>query len=116
LGHLIVSAQGICEEMQVNNWLSSDWQTLYNQQSNPVNDPTIYHNKHELLSTLDDAVNRVEENFRSLSNKELNGPMPDTRYHHIFPTLSHVISRILIVHPVEHIKMLLMWRFFLLND
>jgi hypothetical protein len=116
LGHLSISAQGISEEMSVKHWLDKKWIELYGQQSNPINNPSIYHEKSELINTLNDAIDRVEKRFSSLTKKELEGPMPDTRYHHIYPTLAHVITSILIEHTAEHIKMLLMWRYYLINN
>ena len=29
LGHLIIAAQGICEEMGIPHWLDENWQKLY---------------------------------------------------------------------------------------
>ncbi len=116
LGHLSVSAQGISEEMLVPHWLDDSWIGWFSQQSTPRADRNIYPSLLILTETLDDAVSRVEKSLRSLSEEQLHGPMPDTRYHHIFPTLAHVVSSILIEHTSEHIRMLLLWKFFVLGE
>jgi hypothetical protein len=109
LGHLSSSAQAISEELQVSNWLPENWNSIYGQQSEPLSDLSGYLSKQELLDVLDSSVEIVCKNLARLTKDELFGPMPDERYRHIFPTLSHVLSEILIKHTSEHLRMLLIW-------
>jgi len=75
-----------------------------------------YHGKIELEKTLEDAVFRLEKRTGSMTKCEWEGPMPDVRFHHIYPTLGHAIAGILVGHVAEHISMLSMWRYFLLDS
>jgi hypothetical protein len=96
LGHLCISAQGIGEEMSMDHWLDDSWIGLYGQHSNPTNSIYNYHRKVELIHTLHDCEKKIEARLLSMTRDELDGPMPDVRYHDIFPTLGHAICGILI--------------------
>ncbi len=58
----------------------------------------------------------MEKQIKLLTIEQLNGPMPDVRYRHIFPTLYHVCSKIFIVHTAEHVRMLSVWKHFLIDE
>jgi hypothetical protein len=114
LGHLCISAQGIGEEMSLSHWLDKEWTDLYGQYSDPSDDPSRYHDVATLRRTLRECESILEIRLHAMTKDEIEGPMPDTRYHHIFPTLGHAISGILIDHISEHVRMLIVWKYYLL--
>lgn len=115
IGHLCISAQGMGEEMLMGNWMDKSWPDLFGQNSNPENSPDLYPKTETLLKTLDDAQSHVEKHMLSLPQKQLEDPIPDVRYHDIFPTLLHALAGIFVGHVAEHVQMLLIWRHYVLH-
>ncbi|MDA3850819.1 MAG: hypothetical protein PF447_06070 [Spirochaetaceae bacterium] len=119
LGHLCGSLNGMREELRDDFSLhpgrSKEWDQLYGQYSDPQADPHIYHSKDELLSKLDFSFELVKSRMLQIDRKEWEGPMPDERYHEIFPSLAHVTANNFIEHSSTHLKLLILWRFYLLR-
>lgn len=115
LGHLSVSAQSIGGEIGIQGWLDPSWEDLFGQMSDPSSDASRYPDRTTLVDALKESINRVCSGVESLTDDELQGPIPDERFRVSLPTCAHALGSILIDHVAEHRRMLLLWRYFVLQ-
>jgi hypothetical protein len=110
IGHLVISLQGMAQEMGVRPWLAADWEVRYGYGSTPVPERTAYPSKAELLDVLADAQRRVIARLQERGEAGLAEPLPDERSREMFPTVGHAVLHILVAHAAQHVGQLVVWR------
>jgi hypothetical protein len=110
VGHLAHSFQAIGGELGLGAWLPDDWASRFGTGTRPAPDRSVYPSKIELLGWFDDGARRLTERLRRMSDADLNVPLPDERYRHVFPTLGAAVLHILTVHAAVHLGQLSAWR------
>ena len=110
IGHLIYSAHMIGQEMGISPWLDEAWLEPFRKGATPQADISAYPSKEELLSTLDSASARLSQKLQAMTDDDLAGPLPDSRYRNVFPTLGHAVLHILTAHTSIHVGQLSAWR------
>ena len=110
VGHLVYSCQMIGIEMGLTAWLPSDWVRRFATGSAVTADIAAYPTKAELLAAFDDATSRIRQRLERMTDAALDGPLPDERHRHVFPTLGHAALHILTVHLAVHLGQLSAWR------
>ncbi len=113
LGHLVHSAQAIGGELGLSPWLPDDWAARFGQGSKPKSDADAYPALDDLLTSLKNAAQRIEDRLQVLPPKDWSGPLPDIRYRDRFPSLGHAVVHILLAHTSFHAGQLSVWREFL---
>lgn len=106
LGHLIVSCQGIANELGAQQWLPNDWESLFGYGSIPVSDLSRYPSKADMLKALTDAADRLHQILLSLSDSALRKPLPDET----LPTMGHLLFQVVVAHTAFHAGQLAVWR------
>ncbi|MFH0990875.1 MAG: DinB family protein [bacterium] len=106
LGHVIYSCQGIANEMGVQGWLPNDWESIFGYGSTPMSDLSRYPSKSDMLKILTDAEDRLVQILLNVSESTLKQSLPDET----LPTMSHLLSQVIIAHTAFHAGQLAMWR------
>jgi hypothetical protein len=109
-GHLAYSFQMIGGELGLKPWLPPHWRRLFGTGSRPDARTDDYPNKNQLVAVLEDSRRRLSEALYSMTDHDLDRPLPDERYRHIFPTLGSAVLHILTVHTALHLGQLSAWR------
>ena len=110
IGHLTVTCQQLGGALGLSPWLPSDAETRYCTGSLPVAELHAYPGKQESLAKLTDAQQRLTVAVAGLTPAQLSAPFPDEAYRHVFPTLSHALTQVLVGHAAYHLGQLALWR------
>jgi len=110
VGHLVHSFEMIGGELQIKPWLPQGWATLFGTGNWPSPMGESYPSKTELVAALDDGQRRIVDALNAMTDKDLDGPLPDERHRHVFPTLGSAVLHILTVHAATHVGQLSAWR------
>ena len=110
LGHLSFSCQSFGGEIGLAPWLSKGWGKRFGMGSTPVADESAYDPKEKALETLLNSQTRLCDAINSLSNAELQRPLPDKNYEKDLPTTAHAMVQVLVAHSAYHVGQLTLWR------
>lgn len=110
LGHLTGSFQLIGGEMGVKPWLSQQWLASFQTGSTPAASDSSYPGKDDLVQAFEDAQARLTAALANMESEDLDEPLPDARYRHVFPTLGSAVLHILTTHTAVHLGQLSAWR------
>jgi hypothetical protein len=110
LGHLAFSFQGLGRELGLAPWLPDVWKSFFGTDSKPKSEPGVYPAKATLLDHLFEGRRRLAAALTERGDEGLAGPLPDTRFRSVFPTLGHAVVHILVAHTAMHVGQLIVWR------
>ncbi|MBZ0255084.1 DinB family protein, partial [bacterium] len=97
LGHLTVSCQMICEDLNISPWLPDEWFEMFMKQP-AIADPSAYPAKEHIIAVLEDARHRLIEHVKNHTDESLTAPFPQVLCSEMFPTLGHALNYGMNVH------------------
>ena len=110
IGHITAATHLLASTIGVPKWLSKDFINRYRTGSVPVADASVYENKNDLLMTLREVQTRITQRIEEMTDDELDQLFPVESYRHVFPTIRHALTQILIGHTAYHIGQVGVWR------
>ena len=110
VGHIVRSFQLIGDELGLKPWLPGHWNSLFATGSIPQTEGADYPNKTTLLDALVEGRRKLTDALGAMTDKDLDRPLPDKRFRHIFPSLGSAVLHILTVHTAVHVGQLSAWR------
>lgn len=110
IGHLTHACQLLGGAIGLPPWLPSDWASRFGTGSVPVADAARYGPKATALAMLADAQSRITEAVVKLTDAQIDAPFPDESYRHVFPTIRHALTQVLVGHTANHIGQVSVWR------
>jgi uncharacterized damage-inducible protein DinB len=110
IGHIVHSIELIGGEAGLPPWLPATWAESFTRGTTPVAERESYPDKAALLAALDDAEGRIVQRLRTMSAVDLAAPLPDARFHALYPTVAHALLQVLVAHPAHHSGQLIAWR------
>lgn len=108
IGHLVFIAQEIGGVIGIEPWLGEDWASQFGPGSEPSMLGAM--TRCELLAALETAQAKITATVGSLTDSDLEAPFPDPTYAHVFPSVRHALTQVLLGHTAFHIGQLSVWR------
>ena len=106
IGHLAFSCQLLGGVIGVEKWLPRDWPGRFGTGSIPTADASLYEPKEKLLVMLTDAQSRLTRAVEQFPKLRLDQAFPDASYLHVFPTIRHALTQVLVGHTSMHVGQL----------
>jgi hypothetical protein len=110
IGHLTHACQLLGGAIGLSPWLPQNWGERYGTGSMPVADAARYGSKASALETLGDAQSRIIAAVAELTDAQLDAPFPVESYRHVFPTIRHALTQVLVGHTANHVGQVSVWR------
>lgn len=110
IGHLTHACQLLGGAIGLSPWLPHYGGELYGTGSVPHTDAARYGSKASALETLGDAQSRITAAIVELTDAQLDAPFPVESYRHVFPTIRHALTQVLVGHTANHIGQVSVWR------
>jgi hypothetical protein len=110
IGHLTFSCQLLGGVIGLEKWLPRDWAKRYGTGSVPTADTSLYEPKEKLLAILSDAQPRLTRAVEQFPELRLDQPFPEPSYLHVFPTIRHALTQVLVGHTSMLVGQLTVWR------
>ena len=110
IGHLTYACQLLGGAVGLPPWLPEDWDGRFATGTVPVADAGAYESKEDALTILRDAQSRLTRAIEGLDDARLDEAFPDPSYRHVFPTIRHALTQVLVGHTAYHVGQLSVWR------
>lgn len=111
LGHVIYSCQAIARELGADRWLPGDWESLFGYGSSPDNVASSQRfSKAALLTSLDEAGDRLRAALLATDAEKLAAPLPDEKAREFLPTIGQALLQVVCAHTAFHAGQLAAWR------
>ena len=110
IGHITFTCQLLGGVIGVPRWLPADWAKRFGTGSVPVADIAVYDTKENALAMLADMQSRITRAVEALDDARFDQPFPDPSYHHVFPTVRHALTQVLVGHTAMHVGQVTVWR------
>jgi hypothetical protein len=91
-------------------WLPEGWAGRFATGTVPVADAGEYEPKDDALAVLRDAQSRITHAVERLDHGRLDDAFLDQSYRHVFPTIRHALTQVLVGHTAYHVGQLSVWR------
>ena len=110
LGHLTFSCDLVGGALGLPPAMPEAWLPIFNNESHPSADATIYPDKATLLDALARGHARVAEAVSQAAPGTMEQPMPEERFRKYFPTIGDAVLYMSTSHESTHLGQLSAWR------
>ena len=110
LGHLVFTCDVIGKLIGLAPAMPEPWLPIFNNESRPSDDPTIYPDKLTLLAALERGHTLVADALAQAPATILEQPLPNENYRTLFPTIGDILVYLTTAHEAVHLGQLSAWR------
>ena len=110
IGHLADTCDLMADWLEIARICPSGWNVLFDNQSEPLADRSIYPDKAELIGVLERGHEAISSAFQTASQDVLEKPMPKECMRSLFPTVLDGVAFEMTDHEAIHLGQLSAWR------
>lgn len=110
IGHLADTCDLMADWLESDRICPSGWNSLFNNQSEPLADKSIYPAKAELIEVFERGHQSITVAFQTVSQDVLEKPLPRESMRSLFPTVLDGVAFEMTDHEAIHLGQLSAWR------